>query len=81
MFCFCYSQAALDAASAGRTTITIAHRLSTIQNADNIFVFSDSGVIESGKHLDLLAKDGVYASLVRQQALTEVAVEPNGKAT
>lgn len=63
-------QNALDAASSGRTTITIAHRLSTIQNADNIFVFTDGKIIESGKHLELLAKEGVYAGLVKQQQLT-----------
>ncbi|KAI9003354.1 P-loop containing nucleoside triphosphate hydrolase protein [Hyaloraphidium curvatum] len=68
-------QEALDAASSGRTTLVIAHRLSTIQGADRIFVFNEGRICESGKHMELLEKDGVYASLVRQQALTATAEE------
>ncbi|HEY6786467.1 MAG TPA: ABC transporter ATP-binding protein, partial [Trebonia sp.] len=48
-------QAAIDAASKGRTTITIAHRLSTIQDADEIIVLDQGEIAERGSHAELLA--------------------------
>uniref|UniRef100_A0A673H113 Multidrug resistance protein 1-like n=1 Tax=Sinocyclocheilus rhinocerous TaxID=307959 RepID=A0A673H113_9TELE len=60
-------QAALDKARAGRTTIVIAHRLSTIRSADIIAGFSEGKVVEQGTHRELMAKKGVYYSLVMQQ--------------
>ncbi|XP_073702575.1 ATP-dependent translocase ABCB1 [Garra rufa] len=60
-------QAALDKARAGRTTIVIAHRLSTIRSADIIAGFSDGKLVEQGTHKDLMAKKGIYYSLVMQQ--------------
>jgi ATP-binding cassette subfamily B protein len=60
-------QDALDAAAHGRTTIAIAHRLSTIVNADVIFVVDGGRILESGTHLELLERDGVYAGLYAQQ--------------
>uniref|UniRef100_A0A8C1WMY6 ATP-binding cassette, sub-family B (MDR/TAP), member 5 n=1 Tax=Cyprinus carpio TaxID=7962 RepID=A0A8C1WMY6_CYPCA len=60
-------QAALDKARAGRTTIVIAHRLSTIRSADIIAGFSEGKVVEHGTHRELMAKKGVYYSLVMQQ--------------
>ncbi|KAA0703057.1 Multidrug resistance protein 1 [Triplophysa tibetana] len=60
-------QAALDKARAGRTTIVIAHRLSTIRTADIIAGFRDGQVVEQGTHRELMAKKGVYYSLVMQQ--------------
>uniref|UniRef100_A0A8C1KT64 ATP-binding cassette sub-family B member 5 n=1 Tax=Cyprinus carpio TaxID=7962 RepID=A0A8C1KT64_CYPCA len=60
-------QAALDKARAGRTTIVIAHRLSTIRSADIIAGFSEGKVVEQGSHGELMAKKGVYYSLVMQQ--------------
>jgi len=57
---------------AGRTTITIAHRLSTIKDADCIYVMGDGGVLEMGKHNELLSnEDGPYARLVAAQRLRE----------
>ncbi|XP_036792944.1 ATP-dependent translocase ABCB1-like isoform X1 [Oncorhynchus mykiss] len=61
-------QAALDKARAGRTTIVIAHRLSTIRTADVIAGFSNGEVVEQGTHRELMAKKGVYYSLVMQQS-------------
>jgi subfamily B ATP-binding cassette protein MsbA len=47
----------------GRTTLVIAHRLSTIENADRIIVLDRGRIVESGKHGELLARGGLYASL------------------
>lgn len=60
-------QASLETLMAGRTTLVIAHRLSTVQNADKIIVLDAGKIVEQGRHEDLLAKEGVYASLYRMQ--------------
>ena len=46
--------------SEGRTTLTIAHRLSSIRNSDRILVLTEKGIVEEGKHEDLLEKQGIY---------------------
>ena len=60
-------QAALDSASANRTTIAIAHRLSTVVNADRIMVVSGGRIVESGTHRELVSKKGLYAALLTEQ--------------
>jgi ATP-binding cassette subfamily B protein len=60
-------QAAMDRLTEGRTSFVIAHRLSTIKNADQILVMRDGDIVESGTHVDLLAKDGFYAELYNSQ--------------
>lgn len=60
-------QQSLAKLAEGRTTIVIAHRLATIRHADRIFVITEDGVAEQGSHQELVAKNGVYAELVRTQ--------------
>ncbi len=60
-------QAALEAATKGRTTFVIAHRLSTIRSANRILVFDQGKVIESGAFEELIAKNGRFAELARAQ--------------
>jgi len=59
-------QQALDRARLGRTTFTIAHRLSTIEDSDLILVLVAGTLAETGTHVELLAAQGVYASLTRR---------------
>ncbi|KAK9470648.1 P-loop containing nucleoside triphosphate hydrolase protein [Dipodascopsis tothii] len=66
-------QAALDAASKGRTTVAIAHRLSSIKNADVIYVFDNGKVLESGTHAELMARKSKYYELVQLQSLENAA--------
>ncbi len=58
---------ALGTLAKGRTTLVIAHRLSTVRDADKIVVMSRGKVVEEGRHDELLAADGLYASLYRLQ--------------
>ena len=62
-------QIALTRLRAGRTTIVIAHRLSTVRDADLVVVMENGKAVEMGTHSSLLARDGLYARLVRSQAL------------
>ncbi len=60
-------QEALKHVMAGRTSIVIAHRLSTILSADQILVMDRGRIVERGRHEELLAMDGLYASLYQTQ--------------
>lgn len=60
-------QKAMENLMKGKTSFVIAHRLSTIRNADLILVMRDGNIVEQGKHEELLAKDGFYASLYNSQ--------------
>jgi ATP-binding cassette subfamily C protein CydCD len=64
----------------GRTTITIAHRLNTIFQADNIIILDEGKIIEQGTHRELIAQNGVYASMVQSQVASQkskVKIQPS----
>jgi ATP-binding cassette subfamily B protein len=68
-------QDALDRVSQNRTTLVIAHRLSTIVGADEILVLDQGVIVERGTHEQLLAHDGLYASMWNRQREAQMARE------
>lgn len=68
-------QRATEKITRNRTSIIIAHRLSTIEKADKIIVMEHGKIVEEGKHLDLLDKNGYYSTLYKAQLRHEVEVE------
>ncbi|MDD5904362.1 MAG: ABC transporter ATP-binding protein [Clostridium sp.] len=60
-------QSAMRELMRNRTCFVIAHRLSTIRNADNILVVRDGSIVESGRHEELLERNGYYAELFYSQ--------------
>jgi len=60
-------QVALRSLMKGRTTIVIAHRLSTVIGADLICVLDRGRIVETGRHAQLLARNGLYARLYETQ--------------
>ncbi|MCD0457778.1 ABC transporter ATP-binding protein/permease [Chryseobacterium sp. LC2016-27] len=68
-------QRATEKITKNRTSIIIAHRLSTIEKADKIIVMEHGKIVEEGKHLELLDKNGYYSTLYKAQLRHEVEVE------
>lgn len=64
-------QTALARLRQGRTTVVIAHRLSTVRDADQVVAMEDGRAIERGTHAVLTQANGLYARLVRSQALAQ----------
>jgi ATP-binding cassette subfamily B protein len=60
-------QSALENVMRGRTSLVIAHRLSTILAADLILVLDHGRIVEQGTHAELVARNGLYASLYETQ--------------
>ena len=66
---------ALEELMRARTTIVIAHRLSTVRSADQIVVLDSGRIVETGTHVTLLTKGGLYARLVAHQLTAAAAAE------
>jgi ATP-binding cassette, subfamily B, multidrug efflux pump len=59
-------QKATETVTSNRTSIIIAHRLSTIEKCDNIFVLDKGSIVESGKHAQLAAQNGLYTQMLKK---------------
>ncbi|TAH69361.1 MAG: ABC transporter ATP-binding protein/permease [Rhodopseudomonas palustris] len=68
-------QDALERVSRNRTSLVIAHRLSTIVGADEILVVDQGRIVERGRHGQLLAANGLYASMWNRQREAQEARE------
>jgi subfamily B ATP-binding cassette protein MsbA len=66
----------MDHLCQGRTSIAIAHRLHTITHADRILVVESGAIVESGRHDELLRKNGRYAAFYRLQIKEEQEPPP-----
>ncbi|SHM63692.1 ABC transporter ATP-binding protein [Ruminococcus flavefaciens] len=65
-----YIQQAISELCKGKTLLVIAHRLNTIVGADNIMVIKDGQIAESGVHVSLMQKNGIYRSMVTKRAVS-----------
>ncbi|WP_294266104.1 ABC transporter ATP-binding protein [uncultured Chryseobacterium sp.] len=68
-------QRATEKITKNRTSIIIAHRLSTIEKADKIIVMEHGKIVDEGKHLELLDKNGYYSTLYKAQLKHETELE------
>ena len=76
-------QQAIDRLSAGRTTLILAHRLSSVIGADRILVLDKGHIVETGRHAELIRRDGPYRRLMGSQAEEregELALAPDDSA-
>jgi ABC-type multidrug transport system fused ATPase/permease subunit len=71
-------QKALGSVMKGRTTFIIAHRISSVRRADQIIVLAEGRIMERGTHKELLALDGLYASMYRDQTRDFVTAQKAG---
>jgi ATP-binding cassette subfamily B protein len=60
-------QAGMSEVMAGKTVLAVAHRLSTLAHLDRLLIIDAGKVVQDGSHAELLARDGIYASLWRRQ--------------
>jgi len=74
-------QEAIAAARRDRTVILVAHRLSTFADADRILVFEDGRIVETGSYDGLLARNGLFAELVRCAELSSDSTNPTATAS
>src|ERR1700731_224498 len=68
-------QDGLERVARNRTSLVIAHRLSTIVGADEIIVLDQGRIVERGTHTQLLAANGLYASMWNRQREAQEARE------
>jgi ATP-binding cassette subfamily C protein CydCD len=61
-------QQAIDRLAQGRTTLILAHRLSSVIGADRILVLDHGRIVETGRHAELIRRDGPYRRLMGAQA-------------
>jgi ABC-type multidrug transport system fused ATPase/permease subunit len=54
-----------------RTSFIISHRVSAVMHADLVLVLDDGRLVERGTHAQLVARGGVYATLLRRQMLEQ----------
>jgi ABC-type multidrug transport system fused ATPase/permease subunit len=67
-------QDALRVVMKGRTTFIIAHRLSSVVDADRILVMEEGRIIDSGRHFDLIDREGPYQDAYREQFRSALAM-------
>ncbi len=60
----------------GKTSIIISHRISSVKNTDNIIVLDHGQIVEQGKHVTLIEKQGAYYELYKMQLLEEELADP-----
>ena len=62
--------AGLALQGSGRTVIAASNRITAVQGADRIYVFDGGEIVDSGRHAELAARPGLYASMREQQQLS-----------